>query len=136
MTQTLELIPSSAGPTQTADPTVLSIANTADPLQTPWASARRIDLHFPKWTDGRALSQAVLLRRAGFAGDLRATGDVVADLVLALQRCGFSSAVLRADQNLATAQRQFQFFSGFYQPDPATLRAPGASTQPTEPLAA
>ncbi|MQE66263.1 DUF934 domain-containing protein, partial [Vibrio parahaemolyticus] len=37
-----------------------------------------VALHFPKWTDGRAYSQALLLRRRyRFAGDIRATGDVL-----------------------------------------------------------
>ena len=35
-------------------------------------------LNFPKWVDGRAYSQARVLRsRYRFAGEVRATGDVV-----------------------------------------------------------
>jgi uncharacterized protein (DUF934 family) len=78
----------------------------------------RIHLHFPKFTDGRAYSQAYLLRRRlGFAGDIRATGDVLVDQLLQMQRSGFSSAVLRADQNLFHAQRQLAHFANFYQGD-------------------
>ena len=55
----------------------------------------RIELDFPKFTDGRAFSQAVLLRRRhGFAGDLRATGDVLIDQLVHMHRSGFTSAVL------------------------------------------
>ncbi len=37
-----------------------------------------VALHFPKWVDGRAYSQARLLRsRYRFAGEVRATGDVL-----------------------------------------------------------
>jgi uncharacterized protein (DUF934 family) len=40
----------------------------------------RVVLNFPKFTDGRAFSQARLLRRRrGFTGDIRATGDVLID---------------------------------------------------------
>jgi uncharacterized protein (DUF934 family) len=78
----------------------------------------RIELHFPHFTDGRAYSQAYLLRRRlGFKGDLRATGDVLADQLLQMARTGFSSAVLREDVDLADAERQFARFPGFYQLD-------------------
>jgi uncharacterized protein (DUF934 family) len=77
-----------------------------------------IELHFPKFTDGRAYSQAYLLRRRlGFTGELRATGDVLVDQLQQLQRSGFSSAVLRDDQSLAAGERQLARFEGFYQGD-------------------
>ncbi|MDO9612451.1 MAG: DUF934 domain-containing protein [Serpentinimonas sp.] len=79
---------------------------------------QRIDLQFSKFTDGRAYSQAVLLRRRlGYRGLLRATGEVLIDQLLQLQRCGFDEALLRADQNLAHGQRLLQQFGGFYQGD-------------------
>lgn len=60
-----------------------------------------IVLQFPAFTDGRALSQAVVLRRRlGFGGELRAVGDVIRDLVFWLGRCGFDSIVPRKDQSL------------------------------------
>lgn len=60
-----------------------------------------IALQFPTFTDGRALSQAVVLRkRLGFQGELRAVGDVIRDLVFWLGRCGFDSIVPRKDQSL------------------------------------
>lgn len=66
----------------------------------------RIELVFPKFTDGRAFSQAVLLRRRyRFAGDLRATGDVLIDQVLQMQRSGFSSAVLAPGIQADAAER-------------------------------
>jgi uncharacterized protein (DUF934 family) len=75
-------------------------------------------LQFPKWTDGRAYSQARLLRtRHGYAGDLRAAGEVVADMVPLLLRTGFSSAQLRAGQDRETARRALAFFDGHYQAD-------------------
>ncbi len=78
----------------------------------------RIELHFPKFTDGRAYSQAVLLRRRyRFAGDLRATGDVLIDQLVHMYRSGFSSAVLAEGVDPSAAQRQFERFRAFYQGD-------------------
>ncbi|KAB2968712.1 DUF934 domain-containing protein [Zoogloea sp.] len=63
-----------------------------------------IALRFPVFTDGRAYSQARLLRqRHGFAGELRAIGDVLPDQLSAMARCGFDAFVLRADQSPAAA---------------------------------
>jgi uncharacterized protein (DUF934 family) len=43
-----------------------------------------VELHFPKFTDGRAYSQAFLLRRRlGFSGEIRAIGDVLVDQLAA-----------------------------------------------------
>jgi uncharacterized protein (DUF934 family) len=51
-----------------------------------------IVLNFPKFTDGRAYSQARLLReRLGYRGELRATGAVFLDQLPFLLRCGFDS---------------------------------------------
>lgn len=51
-----------------------------------------IQLHFPKFNDGRAFSQARLLReRFGFAGEVRATGKFIRDQYLFLHRCGFDA---------------------------------------------
>jgi len=58
-----------------------------------------IALRFPKWTDGRAYSQARLLRsRYRYGGELRATGEVLVDMMPLLARTGFDAVALRADQ--------------------------------------
>ena len=99
---------------------VMTLANDADPGTFALDGITRIELNFPKFTDGRAFSQAYLLRRRlNFKGDIRATGDVLVDQLLQMQRSGFSSAVLRADQSLAHAQRQLGHYAGFYQGDAA-----------------
>jgi uncharacterized protein (DUF934 family) len=70
------------------------------------AQAERISVNFPKFTDGRGYSSAVLLRsRLAFRGALRATGDVLIDQVLYLVRVGFDEIALRADQKVADVQR-------------------------------
>jgi uncharacterized protein (DUF934 family) len=99
----------------TENASVLSLANDADPRSVNLQGITRIDLNFPKFTDGRAYSQAFMLRRLGFAGEIRATGDVLVDQVLQMSRTGFDSAVLKAGQDLAVAQRQLDRFAGFYQ---------------------
>lgn len=77
-----------------------------------------IALHFPRWTDGRAYSQARLLRgRLGFSGQLRAVGDVIADQVLQLWRCGFDAAELRPGQSAEVAHQALRWFAAHYQPD-------------------
>ena len=77
-----------------------------------------IVLEFPKWTDGRAYSQAHLLRsRHRWPGEIRAVGEVLVDMVPLLQRNGFDSALLRADQSIDAAERALTFFPAHYQGD-------------------
>lgn len=98
--------------------TIIAPANDADPFTLDLTGVQRIDLHFPKFTDGRAFSQARLLRkRLGFLGEIRATGDVLIDQLVQMQRCGFDVAVLREGVDIADAQRQLDRFHGFYQGD-------------------
>jgi uncharacterized protein (DUF934 family) len=97
---------------------VLVVANDADVMQLSLEGVDRIELDFPKFSDGRAFSQAYLLRRRlRFAGDLRATGDVLIDQLVQMQRTGFSSAVLKEGKDIADAQRQFDRYAAFYQAD-------------------
>ena len=102
------------------DPKVLQLPNDADPLaiEVCLEDIERIDLNFPKFTDGRAYSQAYLLRRRRkFTGDIRATGDVLIDQLVQMQRTGFSSAVLKEGKDVADARHQFDRFAAFYQAD-------------------
>ena len=108
-------------------PTFVELANDADPLQLDLAGIERIDLSFPKFTDGRAFSQAFLLRRRlGFKGEIRATGDVLVDQLAQMERSGFDVAVLRADQDMATARRVLAAYPGYgvgkYQGDAVDVR--------------
>ncbi len=93
---------------------VIELANDADPRELSLAGVQCIALNFPKFTDGRAFSQAFLLsRRLGFKGEIRATGDVLADQLAQMERSGFTSAVLRADQDLGVAQRVLGSYPGY-----------------------
>lgn len=97
---------------------VLVLANDVNALDVNLDGVTQVDLQFPAFTDGRAFTQAYLLRRRrGFTGDIRATGDVLIDQLVQMQRTGFSSAVLREGVDQADAQRQFERFGGFYQAD-------------------
>ena len=100
----------------------LEIANDADVAELVASGAlqgiAQVVLDFPKFTDGRAYTQAVLLRRRyRFQGDICATGDVLIDQLVQMARCGFDVAVLREGLDMADAQRQFDRFKGFYQGD-------------------
>lgn len=75
-----------------------------------------IAIDFPVFGDGRGYSIASLLRRRhGYDGDLRAIGDVLIDQLFFLRRVGFSSFVVRADQDRARAVRALGTFSEVYQ---------------------
>ena len=100
-----------------ADASHMRLANDAEVHSLALEGIASIALDFPKFTDGRAFSQAHVLRRRGFAGDIRATGDVLIDQLLQLQRSGFSSAVLREGQDAAHGERLLAHYSGFYQGD-------------------
>jgi uncharacterized protein (DUF934 family) len=118
MNITLNLIAHSAISNSASDQNIVEFSNDADPRVLALDGVTRIDLHFPKFSDGRAYSQAFLLRRRlGFKGELRATGDVLVDQLQLMQRSGFDSAVLRADQSLESARRQLTYFTDFYQGD-------------------
>lgn len=90
-----------------------SVAELADDLP----RLGLVVLEFPKWTDGRAHSQAHVLRvRHRYAGQVRATGEVLVDLLPLLARNGFDAAVLRPDQSIDAARRALGAFSG---PEPS-----------------
>jgi uncharacterized protein (DUF934 family) len=50
-----------------------------------------VEVSFPKFRDGRGYSSARILREAGYAGELRAQGDVLVDQIPFMRRCGFDS---------------------------------------------
>lgn len=109
-----ELVDGAAPMPPPTGPYVLVLANTLDVAALDKATvtgARGIELQFPAFTDGRAYSQARDLRRRGYTDALRATGDVLADQLLIMRRCGFSSFALADGVALDTAQRALQAFS-------------------------
>ena len=76
-----------------------------------------IALHFPKFRDGRAYSQARLLRETyGFRGTLRATGDILRDQFHFLVRAGFDSFDVKKPADAAAFAKSVEHYSVFYQP--------------------
>ena len=71
----------------------------------PWlAQLPLIALQFPDFRDGRAYSQAYLLRtRLGWQGELRAVGDVLRDQLSHMRQCGFDGFAVREDKSAADA---------------------------------
>ncbi|HRH87450.1 MAG TPA: DUF934 domain-containing protein [Rubrivivax sp.] len=99
-------------------PNTFDVATLADDLRGPRSRLALVLLQFPKWTDGRAYSQARELRaRLGFDGEVRAVGDVLVDMLPLLQRTGFDAVQLRHDQKIEAAVRALGFFPGHYQGD-------------------
>jgi uncharacterized protein (DUF934 family) len=75
-----------------------------------------IILKFPTFKDGRAYSQARLLReRFGYTGEIRARGDVLRDQALFMVRCGFDAFEF-AGEDAAAATAALAEFSFAYQP--------------------
>ena len=73
--------------------------NTTDPafLRSALPKLALITIQFPSFTDGRGFSLASLLRRAGFKGELRASGRVLADQYLHALGCGFDTIEIPDD---------------------------------------
>lgn len=97
----------------------VSLANT-DPVEdlTPHVDRLRlVVLEFPKFSDGRAYSQARLLRgRLGYRGELRATGDVPQDQAAFMLRCGFDSFESEQTGGGEAVARTRTLFSVVHQP--------------------
>lgn len=94
-------------------PNTVNVAELAEDL----ARWPVVALEFPRFADGRAFSQARLLReRYGYRGEIRAVGDVLRDQLLFMARSGFDAFEVRADRSLEDALEAFGEFSVSYQP--------------------
>jgi uncharacterized protein (DUF934 family) len=130
MTRSLQIFSASTFKAPEASDQVLVLANDADPREVSLEGVRAVELQFPSFSDGRAFSQAFLLRRRlGFPGDIRATGDVLIDQLTQMQRSGFTQAVLREDQNIEHGQKLLTHYPAFYQGDAVQTRPLFAAAQ-------
>ncbi len=76
-----------------------------------------VALVFPAYKDGRAYSQARLLReRFGFRGELRATGQILRDQFVFLMRAGFDAFDVVKAADAATFEEAARRYSVFFQP--------------------
>ena len=73
-------------------------------------------LEFPAFTDGRAYSQARRLRtQYGFTGEIRASGNVLADQAAFMTRVGFDSFDVAEGQPLETWRDALEAMTRTYQ---------------------
>lgn len=80
------------------------------------AKADVVALSFPKFGDGRAYSKARLFReRFAYKGELRAVGEVLADQLQYMSRCGIDAFALAEGKDVAAAIRAMDDFSVTYQ---------------------
>jgi len=107
-----------------------ALTGRAAPLGVLWPNNRRVTelqpwlgrlalvaLVFPKFRDGRAYSQARLLReRYGFRGELRATGDVLRDQFQFLVRAGFDAFEVKKPSDARVFAEAAVRYTVFYQP--------------------
>ena len=101
------------------EPIGVRLPNTVNPaeLAEDLPKIAVVALEFPKFADGRAHSQARLLReRHGYRGEIRAVGDVLRDQLFFMARNGFDAFELRADRSLEDALKAFDEFTVAYQP--------------------
>jgi uncharacterized protein (DUF934 family) len=76
-----------------------------------------VALVFPSFRDGRAYSQARLLReRHGYDGELRATGQVLRDQFVFMSRAGFDAFEVKKDADADAFAATVKRYSVFYQP--------------------
>jgi uncharacterized protein (DUF934 family) len=88
----------------------------AEDLKNDLARFSVIAVDFPKFADGRGYTIAHHLRtRLGYAGELRAIGDVLRDQMFYLQRVGFDAFAARSDKDIGEALKGLNDFSFTYQ---------------------
>ena len=97
------------------------VANTTDPAKlAPYFSRLTlVAIAFPAHGDGRGFSLARLIRRAGFKGELRASGRLLADQATHAVRCGFDTIEIASDiasrQDAAQWSAALSTYGAFYQ---------------------
>jgi uncharacterized protein (DUF934 family) len=102
-----------AAPTGVAWPNNHPVAELAPHLD----QLALVALNYPTFKDGRAYSQARLLReKYGFRGEMRATGQVLRDQFLFLLRAGFDAFEVTKDADVAAFADVVRRYSVFYQP--------------------
>ena len=109
---------------------LVAAGETVDDIAGDLSRFALIALDFPKFSDGRAFSTARVLReKHGYAGELRAVGNVLADQIPFMRRVGFDSLeVTNAPTRRALVAGRIAEVSLHYQPTGAA--EPPAGTRP------
>ena len=81
-----------------------------------------IFIDFAGFNDGRGYSFAALLRRQGFQGELRATGDVFKDVLNYMKRSGFDTFVIKEGKDILEAAAGLNDFRNPYQASTAVAQ--------------
>ena len=76
---------------------------------------RLVEIAFPTYRDGRGYSAARILREAGYAGELRAAGDVLVDQLWFMRRAGFDSFAPEKALDPAAVERALSRYGAVYQ---------------------
>lgn len=101
----------------------LAVTDRVEEIETYLPRLELVVLNFASFTDGRAFSQARILReRFGFHGDIRAKGEVLRDQLDFMQRCGINQFCLADSEVADQALSAFSDINKSYQPE---LRQPG-----------
>ncbi|MDY6459725.1 DUF934 domain-containing protein [Acinetobacter faecalis] len=82
-----------------------------------------IFIEFAGFNDGRGYSFAALLRRQGYQGELRATGDVFKDVLNYMKRSGFDTFIVKEGKDIAEAAAGLNDFKNPYQASTAVVNA-------------
>jgi len=82
-----------------------------------------IFIDFAGFNDRRGYSFAALLRRQGFQGELRATGDVFKDVLNYMKRSGFDTFVIKEGKDILEAAAGLNDFRNPYQASTAVAHA-------------
>ena len=82
-----------------------------------------IFIDFAGFNDGRGYSFAALVRRQGFQGELRATGDVFKDVLNYMKRSGFDTFVIKEGKDILEAAAGLNDFRNPYQASTAVAQA-------------
>lgn len=82
-----------------------------------------IFIEFAGFNDGRGYSFAALLRRQGYQGELRATGDIFKDVLNYLKRSGFDTFVVKEGKDINEAAAGLNDFKNPYQASTAVAQA-------------
>lgn len=77
---------------------------------------RLVEVNFPVFGDGRGYSAARILREAGYAGELRAVGEVLVDQLAYMRRCGFDAFAPDVALEPVDAEAAFDRYAHVYQP--------------------
>ena len=105
--------------TQRSDPVGVRLKSDESPelIAADLAKIALVALEFPQFRDGRAYTYGRMLReRFGYAGEIRAVGDVLMEQLHFMLRVGFDAFELDADDPVGAYRAALEDFSVWYQP--------------------